>query len=310
MAKEKLGLGNNVSVYLNILLPPGETEDKAQLESRLKEVFTGFETPAGKMRVKMAYYNVASEGSGIFFYRRRTLGGSIPTSMFVMVGYRNASVFLVRDGFLNRGITSDLGMSWLVSNFVSKVSGLSPDNTDIVGAIVEAGVNCDAQVLQKLSRKRNSSEIKADGESMSKALLLARDEYWRAAARWLRSVIEDDVRELVFCGGTADYIRSEVDTYFQKQDIPVSWHANIPIPDIASSLGNRMADVVALHEHMVLEFDRATGHERSQPLFGTPTGKPTGTTDIKVNASTPVKKVPNYTPREVPKEFLSMSDKA
>jgi len=310
LAKEKLGLGNNVSVYLNILLPPGETEDKAQLESRLKEVFTGFETPAGKMRVKMAYYNVASEGSGIFFYRRRTLGGIIPTSMFVMVGYRNASVFLVRDGFPNRGITSDLGMSWLVSNFVSKVSGLSPDNTDIVGAIVEAGVNCDAQVLQKLSRKRNSSEIKADGESMSKALLLARDEYWRAAARWLRSVMEDDVRELVFCGGTADYIRSEVDTYFQKQDIPVSWHANIPIPDVASSLGNRMADVVALHEHMVLEFDRATGHERSQPLFGTSTGKPTGTTDIKVNASTPVKRVPNYTPREIPKEFLTMSDKA
>ena len=310
LAKEKLGLGNNVSVYLNILLPPGETQDKAQLESRLKEVFTGFETPAGKMRVKMAYYNVASEGSGIFFYRRRTLGGTIPTSMFVMVGYRNASVFLVRDGFPNRGITSDLGMSWLVSNFVSKVSGLSPDNTDIVGAIVEAGVNCDAQVLQNLSRKRNSSEIKADGESMSKALLLARDEYWRAAARWLRSVMEDDVRELVFCGGTADYIRSEVDTYFQKEDIPVSWHANIPIPDIASSLGNRMADVVALHEHMVLEFDRATGHERSQPLFGTSTGKPTGTTDIKVNASTPVKRVPNYTPREVPKEFLTMSDKA
>ena len=123
-------------------------------------------------------------------------------------------------------------------------------------------------------------------------------------------MIEDDVQELVFCGGTADYIRSEVDTYFQKQDIPVSWHANIPIPDIASSLGNRMADVVALHEHMVLEFDRATGHERSQPLFGTPTAKPAGVADIKMNANTLVKRVPNYTPREVPKEFLTMSDKS
>ena len=309
LAKEKLGLGNNVSVYLNILLPPGETQDKVQLETRLKEVFTGFETPAGKMRVKMAYYNVASEGSGIFFYRRRTLGGTIPTSMFVMVGYRNASAFIVRDGVPSRGITSDLGMSWLVNNFVDKTSGLSPDDTSIVEVLVEAGASCNSQVLQKLSRKRKPDEIKADGDSMSKALLLARDEYWRAMARWLRSRIEDDVCELIFCGGTADYIRLEIDAYFKKQGIPISWHADIAIPDIASSLGNRMTDVIALHEHIVLELDRLTNYERSQSLFDAPTVKPSSVADIEVKANTPTKFVPNYTPRPVPKEFLTMSDK-
>ncbi len=310
LANEKLGLGNDISVYLNILLPPGETQDKVQLETRLKEVFRGFETPAGRMRVKMAYYNVASEGSGIFFHRRRTSGGAIPTSIFVMVGYRNASVFLVRGGTSSRGITSDLGMFWLVNNFVSKVSGLSPDDTSIVEVLVEAGASCDPQVLQKLSRKRKPDETKTDGESMSKALLLARDEYWRAMARWLRSQMEDDVQELVFCGGTADYIRSEIDTYFQKEDIPVSWHAGIAIPDVASSLGNRMADVVALHEHMVFEFDRVTNYERSQPLFDAPTVKPSLVADIKVKADTPTRLVPNYAPRPVPKEFLTMSDES
>ncbi|MBW4633004.1 MAG: ParM/StbA family protein [Iphinoe sp. HA4291-MV1] len=309
LAKEKLGLENDVSVYLNILLPPGETQDKVQLETRLKEVFRGFETPAGRMRVRMTYYNVASEGSGIFFHRRRTSGGAIPTSMFVMVGYRNASAFIVRGGVPSRGITSDLGMSWLVNNFVSKTSGLSPDNTSIVEVLVEAGASCDSQVLQKLSRKRKPDEIKADGESMSKALLLVRDEYWRAMARWLRSRMEDDVCELVFCGGTADYIRPEIDAYFEKEGTPISWHGDIAIPEIASSLGNRMTDVVALHEHMVLEFDRVTNYQRSQSLFDAPTVKPDSVADIEVKANTSTKFVPNYTPRPVPKEFLTMSDK-
>ncbi|PMB06654.1 hypothetical protein CEN49_14985 [Fischerella thermalis CCMEE 5273] len=309
LVKEKLNLHNDVALYLNILLPPGEVRDKEQLETRLREVFRGFETPAGRMRVKMIRYEVASEGSGVFFHRRRVLDGNTPNSLYVMLGYRNASVFLVMGGVPSRGITCDLGMSWLVNNFVSKVSGLSQDNPNIVGVLVEAGADCNPQLLKKLSRKRKADEIKADGQLMSKALLLARDEYQRAIVRWLRSQMEEDVCEVVFCGGTADYIRYEIDAYFQKEDTRVSWHGGIAIPDIAGSMGNRMADVVALHEHMVLEFDRVTNYKRSQPLFDAPTVKPTSTANTLVEANSSAKKVPNYTPREIPKEFLTMSDK-
>ncbi|RAM48099.1 MAG: hypothetical protein C6Y22_29765 [Hapalosiphonaceae cyanobacterium JJU2] len=309
LVKEKLNLHNDVVLYLNILLPPGEVRDKEQLETRLREVFRGFETPAGRMRVKMIRYEVASEGSGVFFHRRRVLDGNIPNSMYVMLGYRNASVFLVMGGVPSRGMTSDLGMSWLVNNFISRVSGLSQDNPNIVGVLIKAGADCNPQLLQKLSRKRKHDEIKADGELMSKALLLARDEYQRAIVRWLRSQMEEDVYEVVFCGGTADYIRSEIDAYFQKENIGISWHGGIAIPDIAGSMGNRMADVVALHEHMVLEFDRVTNYERSQPLFDAPTVKPTSNTNTLVEANSSAKPVPNYTPREIPKEFLTMSDK-
>lgn len=310
LAKEKLDLGNDVLIYLNILLPPGEVQDKEQLQARLKEVFRGFETPAGKMRVKILNFTVSPEGAGIFFHRRRLHGGTLPTSLFVMLGYRNASVFLVRDGVPNRGITSDLGMSWLVSNFVSKVSGLSPDDKNVVETLVEAGAECSPQMLEKLSRKRKPNEIKADAELMSKALLLVRDEYWRAIARWLRSQAEDDVCEFVFCGGTADYIRPEIDAYCEKEGITVSWHADITIPNIASSMGNRMADVVALHEHMVLEFDRVTSYGRQEPLFDTPMVKSSSSNNKVVISNTHDKRVPNYAPQPVPKEFLLMSDKA
>ncbi|WP_258169527.1 hypothetical protein [Nostoc sp. 'Peltigera membranacea cyanobiont' N6] len=49
-------------------------QDKEQLQVRLKDAFRGFDTPAGKMRVKMLRYDAASEGSGIFFHRSRSLG--------------------------------------------------------------------------------------------------------------------------------------------------------------------------------------------------------------------------------------------
>jgi hypothetical protein len=281
LAKEKLNLANDVAVYLNILLPPGEVSDKEQLEIRLKETFRGFETPVGKMRVKMLRYDASPEGAGLFFHRKRMLG-EIPPSMYVMLGYRNASVFTVRDGVSGIGFTSNFGMSWLVNNFISQASGLSQDNTDIIEVLVQAGASCDSQVLQKLSRKRKPKEIQLDAESMSKALFVARDEYWRAIVRWLRSKMDDDIRELVFCGGTADYIRPEIDAYFEKEEINLSWHADVTLPDeLEAGMGNRMADVYALHQYMVTQFDKSTGYERSNsPLSTKPTQNQSTTSSL------------------------------
>ncbi|MBW4512884.1 MAG: ParM/StbA family protein [Scytonematopsis contorta HA4267-MV1] len=257
LVKEKLNLGSNFSVYLNVLLPPGEVQDKDQLQLRLKETFKGFDTPAGKIKIKLVNFNAVSEGSGIYFHFKHSRSGIVPTSLFVMMGYRNASTFLVRDGVPGRGVTSDLGMSWLVNSFVSKVSGLNSDDFGVVEAMVASGKDCDPVVLERLSRKRKPAEIKADGEFMCSALVIARDEYWRAIARWLRSCAESDVRELVFCGGTADYIQPEIDAYCEKEGFKVSWHGNINVPTkITMGLGSRMADVYALHQYCVCELDK------------------------------------------------------
>ncbi|MFL9458416.1 ParM/StbA family protein [Tolypothrix bouteillei VB521301_2] len=306
LAKEKLNLGNDVSVYLSILLPPGEVSDKEQLETRLKETFRGFETPSGKMRVKMLYCNISSEGSGLFFHRKRTLSEVFP-SMYVMLGYRNASVFTVRDGVAGVGVTSNFGMFWLVNNFVSKTSGLTPDNSDIVEVLVEAGVSCDPLVLQKLSRKRKREDIQLDGEMMSKALLLARDEYSRAIVRWLRSKMDEDVKELVFCGGTADYIRSEIDTYFQNQGIKLSWHADITLPDeISAGMGNRMADVYALHQYMIIQFDKLTGYERSNSSLPT---QPIQTQSTTASLSEGTKQQYGFEFPTRPPHFITVNEK-
>ncbi|WP_226889992.1 hypothetical protein [Nostoc sp. MG11] len=297
-------MGNDVAAYLSILLPPGEVQDKEQLQLRLKDTFRGFDTPAGKMRVKMLHCNISSEGSGVFFHRRRTLGENMPASMYVMLGYRNASVFTVRSGSSGAGITSNFGMSWLVNNFTSKTSGLSPDNPNIIEVLIEAGVICNPQVIQKLSRKRKHNEIQLDGELMSKALLLARDEYWRTIIRWLRSKIDEDIEELVFFGGTADYIRPEIDAYFQKEGMKVCWHGDIFIPDeISSGIGNRMAHVWALHQHMIIQFDKLTGNTRSEVVPLTKSVE-----DSTNNACEEVKRKYNFTLCERPTTFIAVNE--
>ena len=54
---------------------------------------------------------------------------------------------------------------------------IKPDNPNIVEVLVEAEISCDSQVMQKLSRKGKREEIQLDSDLMSKALLLATDEY-------------------------------------------------------------------------------------------------------------------------------------
>jgi hypothetical protein len=221
-----------------------------------------------------------------------------------MLGYRNASAFTVRGGTAGVGVTSNFGMSWLIDNFVSKTSGLSSDNCDIVEVLVQAGVSCDPQVLEKLSRKRKPKEIKLDAELMSKALLVARDEYWRAIVRWLRSKMDSDIEELVFCGGTADYIRPEIDAYFHESEVRLSWHGNINIGEFEAGIGNRMADVYALYQHMIIQFDKLTGYERSAP----PVKSAEKETTVDSSEDTPLEYNFNFPTR--PSTFISVNEKA
>ncbi len=133
LAKEKLDLDKCFGVYLTILLPSGEVQDKEQLKLSLEKTLRSFVTPTGKIRLKLLHCDFSAEGSGIYFHSQFDKGDrhSLP-SVYAMLGYRNASIFSVRSGIISPGVTSDFGMAWLVNNFVSKVSGLSADNPAIV----------------------------------------------------------------------------------------------------------------------------------------------------------------------------------
>ncbi len=65
---------------------------------------------------------------------------------------------------------------------------------------------------------------------------------------WLSEVLpsKNELDEVIICGGTADYLREELDTVFPTT--PIVWHGGVEIPPNLNEqwLGNRLADVWAL----------------------------------------------------------------
>ena len=65
---------------------------------------------------------------------------------------------------------------------------------------------------------------------------------------WLTEVLpnKNELDEVIICGGTADYLREELDSVFPTT--PIVWHGGVEVPQTLNEqwLGNRLADVWAL----------------------------------------------------------------
>lgn len=247
-ARVELSLSPKLNLFLSVLLPGGEMSDKDILKSRLLAVTPSFETPSGKMAVKLSQCDVSSEGSGIYNYRRLVLGDKIYSKhqLFVMLGFRNASAFVVRGGANEPGVTSNFGMYWMLDALASQISGFDKNDPGTIQIVVDSAA--DPNLLKRLSRKRDKQDIDDDFVSITNAVSEARSDYVRAIARWLKG-IAGSFDEIIFCGGTSEYLRPDLEKYYATDTTKIIWHGGVTLPDeVKSTLGCfRLADVWALH---------------------------------------------------------------
>ncbi|GAX38831.1 ParM/StbA family protein [Nodularia sp. NIES-3585] len=265
LACRKLNQDDVSEVFLQLLLPPGEVNDGEQLAIDLAQVLKkGVETPTGKVKCKLRHFDVAPEGSGIMAYRRRNLQDKYfqKNIGMLMLGYRNASFYLSTQGSAGKSETSDLGMSWMVRQFVECTSvGLSKDDSRLIWALLAAGKG-DFDDLRALSRKTTESGIDSDLKLFQKVLPDVRDEYCRALLRWIRNIAVLD--EIVICGGTAEFVRQELTEHFENEGIPIIWNGNVSIPAKLNTLdlGDRVTDVWTSHISHIKMLDNNLGHDR------------------------------------------------
>jgi hypothetical protein len=235
------------------LLPPGEFEDSALLKPMLRDTLTEFDTPTGKVNAKLIGYECFPEGGGIYAMYCKNTGEAIRRKVIalLMLGYRNASVIISRRGILNRGKTTNLGMAKMVDLVIERTSGLASE--ELVKAIAsQNSVNATAgnepkpQHFYHLCSDNNHRD--AEIEKIIFAVNSSRVEYAIALTNWLKEVLpsRNELDEVIICGGTADYLREELDTVFPAT--PVVWHGGVEIPSNLNEqwLGNRLADVWAL----------------------------------------------------------------
>ncbi|MBO3458481.1 ParM/StbA family protein [Aetokthonos hydrillicola Thurmond2011] len=303
--KEKWKLPNKLGIALAVLLPPSEGSDRSLLETKLKEALSNFSTPTGTMQVKLILFDAMTEGAGILFNRRRVLGEEFKnrTVAVAMIGYRNASLSVVARGVLSPGVSSDFGMAWMIDAFVRRCSGLSKEDPRIVQALVEAGDECSSEMLAKLSRKRKPEEIAEDATTIAESALRSRDDYARALIRWLSQQLSADVDEIIFCGGTAEYLRKELQEHFANRTL--IWNGGVEIsPDLDTlGMGNRIADVLGLHHAFV---------ERVSKLIKQDNGSVTANASSSATPSTVFSSLEDNIVRSKttrPKGFLEMPDK-
>ncbi len=244
--KQKFKLSDSFDISLALLLPPGEFEDSALLKPMLKEALAEFDTPTKKINANLVGYECFPESGGIYAMYCKKTGEAIRRKVIalVMLGYRNASVIISRRGILNRGKTARLGMTLMVDLVIEGTSGL--EASELIEGIIAAGNEPKPQHFCHLCNSDNIKDTQI--EKIISVVNSSRTEYAITLMSWLKEVLpnKNELDEVIICGGTADYLREELDALFPTT--PIVWHGGVEIPQTLNEqwLGNRLADVWAL----------------------------------------------------------------
>jgi hypothetical protein len=228
------------------LLPANEYESRKKFEYILRSLLKNFETPSGEMSLELGRFNCYPEGAGVFLLHSKRVGVEIGQrkSAIIMIGYRNASVLVSYRGALDSGKTSDLGMVRMIESVMTKTSGLS--ESDLCRAIVASGYDINPTPLYKLTRSTTVAARNEEVAALVTAIKEAKNLYIATLISWLNNVVPRDVDEIVFCGGTADYLKKELNSRYSAT--PCIWHGGVVVPDAVDTykLGTRLTDAYGM----------------------------------------------------------------
>lgn len=263
--QQRLNLPSRMEIKLALLLPAGELSDGQMLLKNLKAALSSFETPTGELNVQVRNLNCYAEGSGVYLICRENYGETIKKKelALIMIGYRNASILVSKKGMLTEAKSRDLGMIKYLESVMKQTSGLKPEQ--LIKAMAKAESHrskkgeseLNAQDFLNLTELHLSIELrKKQAEQILAALINSKSEYLQRLKLWLGEELPSEIEEVVFCGGTVDYLRKELDRLFPA--IPVKWHGGFKYPEGLNEewLGNRLADAYGLSKMFKQEMSK------------------------------------------------------
>jgi len=242
---QRLHFSDRFSVAVSCLLPSGEYEDRSRFATQLRTALANFTTPTGQLKVTLAHFDCKPEGGGIYLLHYRNAGKAHLLERvvaIVMIGYRNAGVLVSYRGQVEPGCTSDLGFVRLVEGVMSRTSGQSMER--LIPAIVAAGTEVKLDALLHLPRSTSKEGRAEDVVRIAASIKEARELYKHALTSWLDNVLPmQELDEIVLCGGTVDYLKSDLKNHFAP--LPCSIDAGVTLPPAfdTQGLGNRLMDV-------------------------------------------------------------------
>jgi hypothetical protein len=231
VASERLQLGSQFDAALSLLLPANEMHSKLALAERIKEVAKNFVTPTGEIQVNVSTVRCLPEGAGIFYLLAARMPNELRKSdiAIAMLGYRNASILVSRRGTLEVISTSNLGFHALIREVSKRTNNTYPE--ELVSVVAAGG-----WAGNKLSFE------------LSAAVKEAQPLYFGVLENWLKNSIPKSCKQLVFCGGTADYLKLKLEETFVT-NFKLIWHAGESLPHSLDGfeLGNRLLDAYGVY---------------------------------------------------------------
>ena len=233
IAKDE-SLSNQFKLKLTLLLPMSETNDREFVQSELLKALQNFNYSGISYQIKESSIGFRPEGSGIYSYLSRTVSADTiknQTSAYLMFGYRNTSLLLIKNGKLNHrnSHSTDLGFHNYLDLVAEYSSGLY--RHDIQKAIVSkaiygVGENCQQIVrgftsqirVEDLIRSTNIKYQERERAAISAAIERADGEYWQLLSRWLLEMLPPlgQLDRIIYCGGSTSFIETPIQQFFQN----------------------------------------------------------------------------------------------
>ncbi|WP_341531996.1 ParM/StbA family protein (plasmid) [Nostoc sp. UHCC 0302] len=248
---EQHDLPNGSKVRIGILLPWGEYKDRDLFNTLITEALANYKFRGCEKSFVVDLFICLPEGGGVLT-RGRAPGSSLKeqTIAVVMLGYRDASILLVERGEMSVGHTEPLGFAKLVESVKSQTSGLS--DLHLVRAICKAGKNVSPKALEELVVSLDSAYKNHELSTIRAAISNAREEYWMMLSQWLKLQVPRSTDEVLLAGGTANFLRPELNSFFSFSQI--NWCEQLEKQVLSSfsqqvatkSLDYRLTDVYGL----------------------------------------------------------------
>ena len=218
---QKKGIPNGSAVSLGVLFPYGEYRDHKLFIEMITQAIAGFRFRGEERSFELERLLCRPEGFGLIS-RGRPPGCSLKERIIVMivVGYRDASIYIWERGAISKGATKKLGFN----QFIKAIELYAPnqEHSLLAAAICRAGSKISVKALMHLSRFNDPSDALLRDKEISelrKAIAVAKEQYWLELSSWLRNHIPARVDEVIITGGTAYYYEREFNALFAPMSV-------------------------------------------------------------------------------------------
>lgn len=247
---QTLDLPEHFTVAIAALLPYVEYRDKARFIDLLTANLDCFRFRGQSYSVTPTLLEVKPEGAGLAHNRRNEAPHTFDqqNTLVGIVGQRDASLLPFKQGTADDGKGERLGFGRFLEDVISRAAlNLPPrDVARMTEYLFKA--QTEPQYLDRMARLVvTEAERERKVEQIREAIATAKKRYLADLLEWMQHALGADLYEfdeVIFSGGGALYLRSDLEAFFAQYNLSVSW-ADTLQHQISQSLGYSLDPVMA-----------------------------------------------------------------